>query len=283
MSRKTAKLLVCTALISALALSGCNNGSSSSGGTKESGEYTNPIINGNIAQDAENAANYDMAEAAEMEALNGLNAADSEESVDKPYPTMWEVLPEIEETPVSMLQYHTNSAKDGIIVDGYKARPTEVRIPDTINGLPVVVVSLEEYDLTELILPETTKSFSVNVETIKYINMPRDLEEIAWYKESPYNKAERYYMSPELKHIPDYAFAGYEGDTYTIPEGIVSIGRQAFAYSKLNTIILPKSLTDIGEEVFDNCSKLTHITFPDNLTSIGRYAFRGCAGLTDIT
>jgi hypothetical protein len=50
----------------------------------------------------------------------------------------------------------------------------------------------------------------------------------------------------------------------------------------LTSIIIPDSVTSIGESAFRGCSGLTSITIPASVTSIGYYAFYGCHGLTSI-
>ena len=52
---------------------------------------------------------------------------------------------------------------------------------------------------------------------------------------------------------------------------------------KLTSISIPNSVTDIGNNAFQNCAGLTAITIPDNVTTIGNSAFYGCAGLTAAT
>ena len=51
----------------------------------------------------------------------------------------------------------------------------------------------------------------------------------------------------------------------------------------VESIILPKSLTSIGDQAFRNCSSLTSITIPNSVTSIGIEAFNDCVSLTAIT
>ncbi|MBQ3572221.1 MAG: leucine-rich repeat domain-containing protein [Clostridia bacterium] len=50
----------------------------------------------------------------------------------------------------------------------------------------------------------------------------------------------------------------------------------------LKEIILPDSITAIGEWAFYNCDSLTSVVIPDSVTSIGEWAFYGCGGLKDI-
>ncbi len=53
--------------------------------------------------------------------------------------------------------------------------------------------------------------------------------------------------------------------------------------SSLTGIIIPDSVTIIGEDAFYGCSSLTSINIPDGVTSIGFSAFYGCSSLKSIT
>ena len=69
-----------------------------------------------------------------------------------------------------------------------------------------------------------------------------------------------------------------------IPEGVTSIGNEAFYYcTGLTSITIPEGVTSIGSSAFDGCSGLTSITIPSSVTSIGVYAFYYCTSLTSIT
>ena len=71
---------------------------------------------------------------------------------------------------------------------------------------------------------------------------------------------------------------------YSIPEGVTSIGNNAFRdCSGLTSITIPEGVTSIGEQAFSGCSGLTSISLPKILTSIGNNAFRECSSLTSIT
>ena len=66
-----------------------------------------------------------------------------------------------------------------------------------------------------------------------------------------------------------------------IPEGIETIGKNAFALYQGATITIPQSVTRIDDYAFGR-SALTEITLPCNVTEIGTQAFENCKGLTKI-
>ena len=53
--------------------------------------------------------------------------------------------------------------------------------------------------------------------------------------------------------------------------------------SKMKTIVIPDSVTSIGNLAFYGCSGLTSVTVGNSVTSIGDYAFYDCSALTSIT
>ena len=68
-----------------------------------------------------------------------------------------------------------------------------------------------------------------------------------------------------------------------IPDSVTSIGDYAFYNcDSLTNVVIPDSVTEIGYGAFSDCSSLTNVVIPDSVTSIGIYAFRYCSSLTSV-
>ena len=72
-----------------------------------------------------------------------------------------------------------------------------------------------------------------------------------------------------------------EDTEFTIPDGVVSIGMEAFMYCRnLVNVTIPDGLESISQVAFHSCSDLEYITVPQSVTDINDYAFIDCQKLT---
>jgi hypothetical protein len=92
-----------------------------------------------------------------------------------------------------------------------------------------------------------------------------------------------------VTEIDDRAFLGdYYGSEdevveIVLPDTITKIGDNAFANrDTLEKINLPTALTEIGNDAFSFCEALTNVVLPAGLTTIGDKAFNSCVNLTGI-
>lgn len=70
---------------------------------------------------------------------------------------------------------------------------------------------------------------------------------------------------------------------FDVPEGVASFGECAFAYTKLETINIPDTVTSIGAYSFSNCTRLKNISLPSGITGIQKSTFNNYIALENIT
>lgn len=71
----------------------------------------------------------------------------------------------------------------------------------------------------------------------------------------------------------------YNGKSYLV----TSIGRSAFEHSDISNIIIPNTVTTIGDNAFSRCTGLTSVIVPKNITNMGSYAFFKCTSIKKVT
>ena len=91
------------------------------------------------------------------------------------------------------------------------------------------------------------------------------------------------YSNP-LYWAHDLYLNGEEVTDLVIPDSVTSIGERAFAGCiGLSSVTISDGVTSIGNYAFDDCFNLTSITIPKSVTSIGIGAFSGCSRLRSVT
>ena len=63
---------------------------------------------------------------------------------------------------------------------------------------------------------------------------------------------------------------------------ILKIGNKVFYEKNISSVVIPDSVTSIGDYAFAYCYSLTSVVIPDSVTSIGNYAFHGCKKLKTV-
>lgn len=92
-----------------------------------------------------------------------------------------------------------------------------------------------------------------------------------------------YYPERSYTEIAPFAYCA-RLEAVVIPPGVTEIGKKAFyGCSRLEEAAIPDSVTAIRDNAFYNCSRLAHVSIPGNATNIGSGAFWQCGSLTNLT
>ena len=84
--------------------------------------------------------------------------------------------------------------------------------------------------------------------------------------------------------IGGYAFKGSAVTSVSMPEGITSIGFEAFSgCQNLESVTLPESLTTLDRVAFISCELLRAIKIPSGVATIPDYCFNCCLSLENVT
>ena len=196
------------------------------------------------------------------------------------------------------------SSNGAVTITGYTGVGGAVVIPALIDALPVRVIGASAFQgkasLTSVSIPASVTSISDEAfrecTGITSVSIPAGVTSIG-----------------------DSAFYYCTGLTsISIPASVTTIGRAAFGQTglsainldpanaaymlvegvlynralttliqcpakKIGSVVIPASVTSIGDEAFFSCTGITSVSIPAGVTSIGGYAFFICTGLTSIS
>lgn len=175
-----------------------------------------------------------------------------------------------------------------------------ITIPDTYKGKPVVGISERAFryhrDLVSINLPLSVTTIGVNAfEGCKRL-ITVAVPYVEGAKQGPVSEVgigeeafsgclllSSIAISPGVTAIGKRAFFNTHIEDIRLPEGVRTIGDNAFEYcTQLKSVAFPRSLTHVGEEAFKQCYSLGVLDLPSGVQSIGVDAFSDCSALYSI-
>ena len=145
--------------------------------------------------------------------------------------------------------------------------------------------------LTSIRIPESVESVGAyafrGCSALSSITIPKSVKTMGGDVFSNCNKLEVVFEEG-TQIIPNEALRCWMGGegiaSVVIPYSVTRIGNYAFrGCSGLTSITIPAGVTYIGDSAFYGCTGLTSITIPDSVTFIDDSAFGSCTGLASIT
>ncbi len=152
-----------------------------------------------------------------------------------------------------------------------------------IGLLCSISVSAHDFEVEDIyynITSETDKTVEVTYRGGKYNSYSNEYSGVVIIPESVTYNGNTY----NVNSIRDYAFYGCSGLTsVVIPNSVTCIGNSAFSEcSWMTSVEIPNSVISIGASAFYNCARLASVKIGNSVTNIGRDAFHYCSRLTSV-
>lgn len=192
---------------------------------------------------------------------------------------------------------------EGVKIIGVTGRAAEIRIPDHIDGLPVIAIAPYAFAVqTEAEVNETETpaqlSFAagedmprkaplkeVTVEALKRLYLPDTIREMGAYAFGGCSALEVIHLPEHLSVLPDHVFAGCISlKQIALPPQLSVIEGYAFYDCRsLEKLRIPETVQKIGAYACYNCRKMEEINIPRETTDLGTGLFLNCDKLTSIS
>lgn len=186
--------------------------------------------------------------------------------------------------PVYELEYELNAQKTGYIVNGIgTCTDIDLIIPHTYNEIPVTEIAESAFEnYTKLTSVHISKNIQkigedafLNCNKLEKITVDNENAYFSTQNDILYNKGKTKLVAApkmvggdviipgELNVVENYSY-GYLANvnSFILSEGITQIKDEAFAYSTaISYVIFPKTLTNIGTNIFTMCQALSTIYY----------------------
>ena len=197
------------------------------------------------------------------------------------------------------IQIEYNLTETGAVIRKVHGRAAEIRIPETIAGVPVVAVAEKAFAVkeelpaaengeelaAELVFTTEPAEPAAEGQAVKRIFLPDTIETIGAYAFQGCSVLERIYLPAGLTEISVRMFDGCASlEQISLPAGIRAIEDYAFyGCAQLKSLKLPESVERIGKYAFYNCRKMEEINIPLAATDLNMGMFLNCDALQYLT
>lgn len=173
-----------------------------------------------------------------------------------------------------------------------------IDIPDSVTEISHCAF-LSCRNLSEIKMPAKLRIIGTwafkACDSLKTITIPKNVKEVPLFydgfltttTESPFvdcTKLKEVILEDGMVQLANSLFYNFENlERIVIPDTVTEIGNRTFGNaSALRDVTLSKNLEKIGDEVFVNCTSLEKIEMPDSINNMGTNLFAGCTLLSEV-
>lgn len=151
-----------------------------------------------------------------------------------------------------------------------------VTIPSTVKK--IAYDAFECKKLTEYKVAESSPYYSADKDGILYNKSRTKIICVPKGKKL----TGKYTVADGVQEINKYTFSNKGITELVLPDSVTKLGEESFyGCNKLKSAVFGSGLREIGESCFENCEKLSKVNFNKGLKTIGERSFANC-GLTSI-
>ena len=211
---------------------------------------------------------------------------------------------------------------DQVTITGYYGTQTDLVIPEVIAGCPVTCIGEQTFcgngrivnvtipssvskicgyafnecsSLKEVTIPDSVQSIGgyafANCTSLETINFNASVTDLGYIYGSAFyhsgtleNDGLKLILGDTVQKVPGGIFNNSNIREVLLPASVTSIGDYAFVECTcLTSVAIPESVTSIGDAAFNYCTSLNNVLIPNSVTSIGKSAFFNCRALSSVT
>ena len=186
---------------------------------------------------------------------------------------------------IDLKDFEYSVGDDGVTITGYTGGSTDVVIPSSIEGRPVIAIGYKAFignGLTSINIPDSVRIigddafcgfFRYDRNRLTNVTIPNSVIAIG---NSAFccNYLTNVIIGNSVKTIGDGAFEQNHINSITIPESVITIGNNAFSGNKLTNVIIGNSVKTIGYWAFGG-NELTNVIIPDSVETMYSCSFGG--------
>ena len=152
---------------------------------------------------------------------------------------------------------------------------TSLTLPASLTALSDKMLFGCEW-LQELLVSPDNPSY----QSVDGVVFTKDMSTLCLYPPARFQQT--YRVPDQVKNIGIYAFYASGLQTVDLNQ-VTRLGLASFYKSRLTSITIPDTVTEMGTSVFSSCGQLAYVTIGNGLTQIPTQGFQYCSSLTNIT